>query len=282
MSNVLMYSLSPTCVTPERAMPDHSILHTVFELPYYKHEDANETVSTNSEVLYEKVNNSINKRLFLKHNCDNLPEHFMNNEDILDQIQSTIYRIEQRSRTLESIDDIYESLCQIYYTEMDVKLKYFNVNCQKRARRSLKPWWNQNLKTLFDDFASSEKIYLKCKRRQHKTQLFNEFKYKRKLFDREYRKAKRNFLHEEKVGISESETKNPSEFWSKLKNLGKSTNKKSIPNEVLLESGKVSHEQSDILKHWRDTFSEIYNPYNTDEEHEPNQQIIHMITLIIL
>ena len=39
------------------------------------------------------------------------------------QIQSTIYRIEQRSRTLESIDDIYESLCQIYYTEMDVKLK---------------------------------------------------------------------------------------------------------------------------------------------------------------
>ena len=43
---------------------------------------------------------------------------------------------------------------------MDVKLKYFNVNCQKRARRSLKPWWNQNLKTLFDDFASSEKYTL--------------------------------------------------------------------------------------------------------------------------
>ena len=107
-------------VTPEKAMP------------YYKHENANETtVSTNSEVLYEKVNNSINKRLFLKHNCDNLPEYFMNNEDILDQIQSTIYRIEQRSRTLESIDDIYEILCQIYYTEMDVKLNYFNVNCQK-------------------------------------------------------------------------------------------------------------------------------------------------------
>ena len=84
-------------------MPDHSILQTVFELPYYKHEDANETVSTNSEVLYEKVNNSINKRLFLKHNSDNLPEHFMSNEDILDQIQSTIYRIEQRSRTLESM-----------------------------------------------------------------------------------------------------------------------------------------------------------------------------------
>jgi len=117
-----------------------------------------------------------------------------------------------------------------------------------------------------------KKNYLQCKRRQHNTQLFNEFKYKRKLFDREYRKAKRNFLHEEKVGISESETKNLSEFWSKLKNVGQSTNKKSIPNEVLLESGKVSHKQSDILKHWRDTISEIYNPCNTDEEHEPNQQ----------
>ena len=53
-----------------------------------------------------------------------------------------------------------------------------------------------------------------------------------------------------KVGISESETKNPSE----RKNVGKSTNKKSIPNEVLIKSGKVNHEQSDILKHWRDTF----------------------------
>ena len=115
-------------LTPERAMPDISILHTVFELPYYKHEDANEKVCTNSEVLNEKVNNSIND-----HNCDNLPEHFMNNDDILYQIQSTIYRIEPRSRTLESIDDVYESLCQIYYTEMDVKLKWFNVKCQKHV-----------------------------------------------------------------------------------------------------------------------------------------------------
>ena len=39
-------------------------------------------------------------------------------------------------------------------------------------------------KDFFDDFARSEKIYLKFQRRQHKTQLFNEFKYKRKLFDR--------------------------------------------------------------------------------------------------
>ena len=32
-------------------MPDHSILHTIFELPYYKHEDANEKVCANSEVF---------------------------------------------------------------------------------------------------------------------------------------------------------------------------------------------------------------------------------------
>ena len=52
----------------------------------------------------------------------------------------------------------------------------------KTCWRSLKPWWNQTLKTLFDEFGSSEKIYLNCKRRQQKT-TFNEFKYKRKLFD---------------------------------------------------------------------------------------------------
>ena len=83
---------------------------------------------------------------------------------------------------------------------------------------------------------------------------------------REYRKA----LHEEKVGISEFETKN--HFGVNWKNLVKSTNKKSISNEVLLESVKVSHEQPEILKHWRDTFSVIYNPCNTGEEDEPNQE----------
>ena len=41
---------------------------------------------------------------------------------------------------------------------------------------------------------------------------------------------------------------------------------------MLLESVKVSHKQPEILKHWRDTFSVIYNPCNTGEEDEPNQE----------
>ena len=47
------------------------------------------------------------------------------------------------------------------------------LNVNKRARRSLTPWWYQNRKTVFDDCVSSEKIYIKCKSREQITQLLN-------------------------------------------------------------------------------------------------------------
>ena len=39
-------------------------------------------------------------------------------------------------------------------------------------------------------------------------------------FDKEYRKAKRSYDIDLKIGIAESETQNPKDFWNKLKSLG--------------------------------------------------------------
>ena len=49
---------------------------------------------------------------------------------------------------------------------------------------------------------------------------------KRCNFDKEYRKAKRSYNIDLKIGIVESETQNPKDFWNKLKSLGRANSKK--------------------------------------------------------
>ena len=83
-----------------------------------------------------------------------------------------------------------------------------------------------NLSHLFEDYRKAEKCYLKCSYRAEKSRLFTEFKVKRCYFDKEYRKAKRSYNIDLKIGIVESETQNPKDFWNKLKSLGRANSKK--------------------------------------------------------
>ena len=130
---------------------------------------------------------------------------------------------------------------------MDEKLKYFDNRNTKQTRRTLKPWWNEMLSNLFDDYRKAEKMYLKCNYRLEKSRLLANFKSKRSIFDREYRKGKRAYDEEIKIGIAEDETKNPKEFWYKIKTLGRGKVKPSIPNEVELEDGQISSDQTEVL-----------------------------------
>ena len=185
--------------------------------------------------------------MYLKHNCKVLPETFMSSEYIIRQINITIDSIEQRHTNQENIDSIYERVCEIYYNEMDEKLKYFDCRNTKRARRTLKPWWNQTLTQLFDDYRQAEKRYLKCTYRAEKARLLAEFKLKRGKFDKQYRKAKRSYDLDIKIGIAESETQNPKDFWNKLKSLGRAAPKTDLPNEVRLENGDIVTDQQTVL-----------------------------------
>ena len=133
----------------------------------------------------------------------------MCNDHILQNINDAIQYIEQRERNNVDINSIYDNICNIYYNEMDSKLKYFDSRSPKRARRTLKPWWNEDLTSLFDQYRISEKLYLKCSYRIEKSRLLLDFRKKRKLLDKFYNKAKRQYKEDVKIGIAESETKKP-------------------------------------------------------------------------
>ena len=185
--------------------------------------------------------------MYFKHNCKTLPETFMASEDVLWQINIAIDTIKQRQTNQESIDSNYENVCKSYYKEIDGKLKYLDIRNNKRAHRTLKPWRNETLTQLFDDYRQAEKRYLKCTYRAEKAKLFTDFKLKCCSFDKQYQKAKRLYDVNTKIGIAESETHDLKDLWNKLKSLGRGTSKTDLPNEVRLENGEIVMDQQTVL-----------------------------------
>ena len=81
----------------------------------------NETSSScNGENL--DFNDVLNERICLKHKRDVIPDTFMCNDLILQNINDAIRYIEQCEENTVEIDFIYENICNIYYNEIDSKL----------------------------------------------------------------------------------------------------------------------------------------------------------------
>jgi hypothetical protein len=59
-----------------------------------------------------------------------------------------------------------------------------------KHRRCKKPWWNDDLTSLWNEVCSAEKIWIKCQNSHLKKALRHKYVQKRKLFDRNVKKAK--------------------------------------------------------------------------------------------
>ena len=82
---------------------------------------------------------------------------------------------------------------------------------------------------------------------------------KRDRFDKEYRKVKRLYDNELKIGIAESETRNPKDFWNKLKSLGRNSSKTCLPSEVRLENGEISSDKQSVLNSFKQMEARFFN-----------------------
>jgi hypothetical protein len=59
-----------------------------------------------------------------------------------------------------------------------------------KHRRCKKPWWNDDLTSLWNEVCSAEKIWIKCQNSHLKKELRHKYVQKRKIFDRNVKKAK--------------------------------------------------------------------------------------------
>ena len=251
-------------IVPDRAMPDHSVVSCRVKINYDSNGGTNEF---NRQQNNENEQNDINsfKR---KYRVDDIPETFMCSEDINQQIEHTIQRIQESENSQRAINDIYKSIVQLYQNEMAQKLK--PIHRVKQNRHSLKPWWNDNLAQIWHNVCEAEKQYLVCNigNKGLKSRLRSSYKDIQNNFDKEIRKAKRIYQKSVRNELIHVETNDPKHFWNIIKNLGPKRKTDSIPMDVINDDGSFSTNKDDVYKKWMDEFQNLFSKCQNNDFNE--------------
>ncbi|XP_052256259.1 uncharacterized protein LOC127861632 isoform X1 [Dreissena polymorpha] len=238
----LQDSIAPTCV------PDHSILTWVMEIE-----------STDLEFATDKTGSVQSTDKF---DCSRIPNDFLLNQVLVGQINDCISNLEQGYRTQSDIDQAFGDWCGIVRDEMYDKLPFKTIihdSC-RRKRRSGKPWWSNELNSLWSDMCKKEKLWLRCNNKHLKVQLKTDYIRSRSFFDRAVQKAKRHYWFSTQSRLSNLASDNDVEFWKTIGTCGVGQErKKGIPLEVVLDNGTVSSKLEDVLLRWKNDFANLLN-----------------------
>jgi hypothetical protein len=231
-------------ISPEK-LPDHSVLFCKLNTQF------RECAEPEKPTIKDCKSKCVFKR--------NIPDNFLGIEHV-DEIQKTIARIENTAAVQLNVNGLFDEICELYYSEMNIKLVKKKVYTGKKTARRGKPWWNKELERAWSEVSLAETNFVKAKgqSRQH---LYNLFKDKRNCFDCKYNQAKRAFNRKERDCIAELNTDNPNAFWSKLKQMGPKK-RCDIPLEIPINEGHSITEPQQVLHEWKCYFEGLYN--NTD------------------
>jgi hypothetical protein len=242
------FNLTPPEGSTEGNVPDHSIVCAFVDVHYSGGFNVCQNHGTNR----------------FRYDMNHIPDTFMNNNIIAEMVNRTCIQVDICPHSQQDIDHLYSSICTIYYSEMNDKLlKSDNRRCQKKGtKRKPKPWWCEELSVLWKDLCKAEKLYLAENRnRQLRQNLRETFNMKQNIFDRTYRRIKRNYEKDQIANLKLLQTSDPKKFWSELKRLGPQR-KDVIPCEVVLENGSVCTNFQIVLEEWHNAFKTLYQCSN--------------------
>ena len=234
-------------------LPDHSIL--CCNIYYSKYCQLKKETSKPTQLSVNPNNERTDIR---RYKYREIPNCFMCSTETMTLVQNTIERIEHCHFNQTSVNELYDSICELYNNEIERYIPYSLENSKKKLRKCIsKPWWNSNLDKLWKDAVAAEKLYIGYHgNRQRKHNLRMIYKDKINMFDKQYSKAKRSFKQKEAINIQNFLTTNPREFWKK-KFSPKGTH---IPLEVVFNDGADTSNDPDIvLQTWKNEFCKLYN-----------------------
>lgn len=142
-------------------LPDHSLLTWKINLNF-----------SYSEA--EQVRANIQRTRKIKHNTQNLPRDWLNSDCVISEIDRVIRNLEESDYTQDNIDHMYENFVAVVKTEMSQRLPSQIVlidGLSNKHRRCKKPWWNDDLTSLWNEVCSAEKIWIKCQNSHLKKEL---------------------------------------------------------------------------------------------------------------
>ncbi|VDI35540.1 Hypothetical predicted protein [Mytilus galloprovincialis] len=201
----------------------------------------------------------------LRYKLNQIPLDFMTSDIQRSALLTLIENIERCRETQDNIDKIYNELCEIIFSEMNDKIPKFEDNSSKKRYKHRKPYWNDNLMSLWNKMSIKEKEFTHCKgNRNTRASLRNSYIQARDIFDKTLRRTERTYRKMKAVDIEAMTTKKPNDFWEKIRNLGP-RNHKSIPIEIVDESGNIETDEQLVLDKWRIDFENLYTGSNSDE-----------------
>ena len=136
------------------SLPDHSCLT-------WKMDTGKCAQSCQAEEIFEQSEDRA------RFDVKTIPATFASDPLYINEIHACVWQLERSLCEQQDIDTAYTDLCKIIKTEMLSKLKHKNIlsssNISNKRRRSAKPWWNDNLGTLWNDACLAERLWLKSK-----------------------------------------------------------------------------------------------------------------------
>jgi hypothetical protein len=245
---------------PVSKMPDHSILKCTVELsPFMNTKTTQKSIHTTSTGI-----NWSGEQL-KRFRMDKLNDGFFKSTRIQSALRNTINSIENNRTSATEISKIYEELTSEIQQHMEEVLDVKNLNkttTKNRKAKHHKPFWNENLSTLWKETCKVEKEFLNYKgNRKHTAEKREKYHKSRRNFDKELRRADRKYNAERRDRIDQLDTNNPKEFWREVNSLGpKSTSK--VDYRTKTAENTLETDPEKIKNKWKSEFSNLYNETN--------------------
>ena len=184
------------------AVPDHSLLIIDVCMSEFNHIKKNEN----------RMKNTIS--LQRRYKVDNIPNDFMNNDNVQDKITSFLNENCQEDPSQLSVNNMYSEFMSILENEMQCKLATIEPKKAIKGNHSRnKPFWNEDLKKLFKETSKAQRKFSQENEQKQRHILRLAYKEKQSIFDKAFRKAKSDFLRKKELEIESMVGKDGREMW---------------------------------------------------------------------
>ena len=235
------------------SFPDHSISTWQIKLDL--------TVMSNEST---RISENLDNKTFVKYDTKNIPDDFMSNDNFIQKLHETVFKLESDANSQNDLDKAYAEFSTLIRQEMTEKLDSKTIKMQNssnnKKRKIAEPWWNDDydLTAAWNEMCMDEKNWLKSKHTSRKKELKRIYISKRKIFDKMVQRSKRSYWYKIQNDILNEADHENTVFWKRIGKVGKSS-KRNIPMEVILDDGSTSSLHKDVLEKWKTCFSSLYD-----------------------
>jgi exonuclease III len=247
--------------------PDHSLLTLTIRFTQYTETLQSDASHVHGENVITQSKRSDRKIYFF----DQRPDGFLVSNIWRSAVADIIDRLLYVQIKQAELDDIYADICKNIFKELDNQLQYKCADTKmKKHRKISKPYWNEELDSLWKNANRCQKLYLKYKGNSNemKNKLRLTFKNAQTLFDKTLKRTARIYNRSLLNKIETLSVNNPKAFWDHLRKLGPRKDS-AIPVKVVIDNEMVTDEER-VMNKWEQDFSSLYNTTNQNINFDDN------------